>query len=366
MSRRRSNTQMFALPAPPPERIEMAGAAYRRVKVFKHDFFAATCLYEIMGLRFEISDLKSQTSEDYQSQISDFRSQIPDAPCRSRLQAGEAPEPPAQAACRGKAGSGAEEIPNPKSLIRNAFPKIVIKFGRVQPFCGIPGEWYGRLLHDHERSIYSRLAGVKGVPRWAGSLSETAYAIEYVDAAPLDHIPKADVPPALFDRLAELLRTIHERGVAYCDMNKRSNILVRAEEVFLVDYQISFATRDEWPWPLAAMVRSAVRHVQASDLYHLYKHKRRICPDALTPEEQALSRRRSVLHTIHRSLTDPWRALRRRFLRAQFEKGRLASPTAELEDHHQPEKATWRKGQGLGTRDQGPDHAEMAPKQRDR
>jgi hypothetical protein len=72
------------------------------------------------------------------------------------------------------------------------------------------------------------------------------------------------------------------------------------------------------------------------------KHKRRLAPNELAPEEEALSRRRTGLHALHRKLTKPWRALRRRFLRRQHASGRLKSPTAELEDHHQPEKATWR------------------------
>jgi len=83
--------------------------------------------------------------------------------------------------------------------------------------------------------------------------------------------------------------------------------------------------------------------MMGKDLYHLYKHKRRLAPDELTPEEDALSRKRSGVHLLHRKLTKPYRALRRGFLKKQFEKGSLESPTAALEDHHQPEKATWRR-----------------------
>ena len=43
------NTQMFALREPPPRRVEVAGGAYEPVRVFKHDFFAATCLYAGVG-----------------------------------------------------------------------------------------------------------------------------------------------------------------------------------------------------------------------------------------------------------------------------------------------------------------------------
>jgi len=45
---RRQNNPLFALPAAPPEEITLAGARYRIALVFKHDFFAATCLYELV------------------------------------------------------------------------------------------------------------------------------------------------------------------------------------------------------------------------------------------------------------------------------------------------------------------------------
>jgi len=276
----RHNTQLFALPQPPPERVELGGVRYRLVRVFKHDFFAATCLYEAAA--------------------DDLRARNPDAIAR-----------------------------------------IVVKFGRTQVFCGLPTAWYAAFMRAHEEGIYRALAGIPGVPRWAGRVGENGYAIEYVDARPLDHL--AGPPPGFFDRIREVLDAIHARGVAYGDANKRSNILVGpGGEPFLVDYQIAIRRRDDLPWPIGAIVAAVVAYVQRSDLYHLYKHKRRLAPSELRPQEEALSRRRGLLHTIHRKLTDPWRFLRRRFLRGQHRTGRLASPTAALEDHHQPEKATWR------------------------
>ena len=266
---------MFALGRPPRAELEVAGAAYRLVRVFKHDFFAATCLYEAVG----------------------------------------------------------EARP----------ARIVVKLYRTQAFCGLPMTWAGRLMRSREQAIYAALADVRGVPRWVGQVGRAGQAVEYIDAAPLDHLPAP--PPGFFDRLRRLFDDVHARGVGYCDANKRSNILVAEDgEPFLVDYQIAIRRRDRWPWPLRAILRVAVAYVQRSDLYHLYKHKRRLCPDQMTPEELCLSRSRGRLHTLHRKITDPWRAIRRMFLSRQHAAGRLVSPTEDLEDHHQPEKATWRNG----------------------
>lgn len=266
------NNQMFALAGPPPETIALTGCRYQLVRVFKHDFFAATCLYESLDT-----------------------------------------------------GGG----------------KVVVKFGRTTQFCGLPLAWAGRAMRRKEESIYRALAGLGGVPRWIGRVGVTGYAIEYIEGVPLDHVSAP--PEGFFDRLVELMEEIHARGVAYCDANKRSNILIGpGGRAYLVDFQISLRQRDGLLWPWNVITRAVVRYMAVRDFYHIYKHKRRMCPERLTPQQRALSRRRSGLHLLHRKLTKPWRALRRKFLRRQYESGRLISPTAEMEDHDQPEKATWR------------------------
>jgi hypothetical protein len=172
-------------------------------------------------------------------------------------------------------------------------------------------------------------------------LSPTCYAIEYIDAVPLDHLDT--IPPGLFDRLRVVFDEIHARNVAYGDANKKSNILVTGDgEPVLIDFQISLRRRDDWIWPMRNFLNHAVAYLQAKDIYHLYKHKRRLAPEELTAEENELSRKRTGLHALHRKLTKPYRSLRRGFLQRQHTKGQLQSPTANLENHHQPEKATWR------------------------
>jgi len=265
---------MFALPGAPPQRLVIAGSDYRLTRVFKHDFWAATTLY--------------QPADD-------------------------------------STGS-----------------PVVVKFGRAQYFANIPLAWIGRLLADHEEAIYHALAGLDGVPRWIERLSPTSYAIEYVDASPLDHLDPGEIPAGFFDRLRTLFDEIHARDVAYVDGNKRSNILVRGPEPVLIDFQISLRM-PAWPGPLHALARRVIRYFQEKDIYHLYKHKRRLAPAELTEAEQTLSRRRAGLHGLHRKLTKPYRNLRRRVLQRSHQAGALQSPTAELEDHHQPEKETWRK-----------------------
>ncbi|MHC4982813.1 MAG: protein kinase family protein [Planctomycetota bacterium] len=265
---------MFALASPPAATVELPGATYRLARVFKHDFFAATCLYEAAR--------------------------------------------PADAA------------------------KIVVKYMRTRAFLGLPMGWAGRLLAEREQAAYAALAGLEGVARWLGRVGQAALAVGYVKGRPLDQANSP--PPGFFDRLRELFDGMHARGVAYGDANKRSNIIVSADgRPFLVDFQLSVRRRDDLPWPLDAIVRGVVRYMAGRDIYHLYKHKRRMSPSELTDEELVLSRRRGALHSLHRHLAGPWRFVRRRLLRRLNRKGKLISPTEHLEDHYQPEKAAWRE-----------------------
>ena len=264
---------MFALRAAPPSRLNVADADYHLVRVFKHDFLAATCLYE---------------TDDHAT-----------------------------------------------------FPKIAVKFGRDHMFCVMPCKWYGRWLQAHEEAIYRTLAGIQGVPRWVGRVGETGYAMEYIESKPLDHFDKA--PAGFFERLRKLFDAVHSRGVAYCDSNKRSNILVAADgRPYLVDYQIALRRRDDWP--LRNMLHAFIRYMAEKDIYHLCKHKRRMSPGELAPEEISMSRQRTPMHRLLRKLDKPYKALRRGFLRRKCRKGQLVSPTGHLEDHFQPEKANWRTG----------------------
>jgi hypothetical protein len=257
----------FALPHAPAETLDIAGATYRIDTVFKHDFWAAACLY--------VTD-----------------------------------DPAAE------------------------FSKIVVKFGRAHRWKLVPLRWLGRWMIGHECRIYEKLDGLApAIPAYLGRLDAVSFAMEYVDANPLDH---CDTPPeGFFDRLVALFQAVHGRKVAYVDSNKRSNILVRPSgEPCLIDFQISQRrTILNW-WFL--------RYLQRKDIYHALKHKRRMAPDELREDEIAASQRSGLLHKIHAKVSKGYRAIRRKFLRKKYQSGNLDSPTADLETHHQPEKESWR------------------------
>ena len=223
-----------------PARIEVDGCSYVHLRTFKHDFFAATGLY----------------------------------------QAGR---------------------PQPK--------QVVLKIGRRVGFLGVPLGWVGRLLAEHEAEQFRRAGGLDGVPRLVGMWGRDAILHEYIPGHALCRGER--VGDEFFERLSALLAAMHERQMAYVDLEKPQNVLVGEDgRPYLVDFQIS------WPWPAGWLARSVAgrwlgRRLQQGDLYHLGKLQRRFRPDQMTVEQLAKSYLRPWPVRLHQRLTRPATALRR-------------------------------------------------------
>jgi hypothetical protein len=199
-------------------------------------------------------------------------------------------------------------------LYRGPSNLAVLKMGRQSSFYGLPLAWIGRRLTRHEARLYQLAQDLPGVPGFIGTLAGDAGLLhDFVQGHPLERDER--VGDAFFDQLADLLRTLHARDIAYVDLNKRQNILMGDNgRPYLIDFQISL----HWPrrglgrlWP----VRWWLRRFQHGDWYHLYKHKRRLRPDLLTDQEREIVERASFLIRLHRWLTRPIVLLRRALLR---------------------------------------------------
>ncbi len=214
------------------------------------------------------------------------------------------------------------------------YPKVVIKSGRTHRFKCLPLHWLGRWMTSHECRIYERLESLPPlIPVYLGRLDATRFAMEYIDAKPLDHLE--DPPEGFFDRLVKLFEAVHACRVAYVDSNKRSNILVRPNgEPCLIDFQISLRPNIITRWFMG--------YLMSKDIYHALKHKRRMAPTELRDNEVVASQRSGWLHKMHAVAATSYRRVRRKFLRKKYRSGQLHSPTADLETHIQPEKESWR------------------------
>jgi serine/threonine protein kinase len=240
--------QLYACGNDPfPEAIDFEEKQFHFERVFKHDFFAATILY----------------------QQKDSHASSPD--------------------------------------------RIVLKLARSQHLLGMPMRWLGEWLTQHEVAILKKIQNLSGAPKLLDTFGSTGFFYEFIEGANLDN--SKDIPEDFFDELTVFLRKIHERNIVYLDMNKRSNIILDPKgRPHIIDFQISRHIHANFLiWP--SVTARLLNFFQRADFYHLLKHKRRLAPHLLTPEEETLLRHKSRLLTLHRKVVTPLRQLRRNFLK---------------------------------------------------
>ncbi len=208
------------------------------------------------------------------------------------------------------------EGPNPE-----CGEKVILKFGRRHHFLYIPMSWMGWLVSHHEYCTLVRLKDVERIPKILGRYKRTGFFYRYIEGCSLDEKPK--LPKDFFEKLRGTLEQIHSRGVVYFDLNKRGNILLGDDGLpYLIDFQISVMVPSRL-FLFKGLTRRFLQSLQKADIYHLYKHKRKLQPEELTPEEEKLSRHVSLLIRVHRAIAHPFRLTRRAFLKYMYRKGHL-------------------------------------------
>lgn len=223
---------------------------------------------------------------------------------------------PKQVVCRGEKYQHVETFKHDffaaTGLYRGPRGLCVLKMGRQTDLFTFDTGWIGEFLARREAAFYRQLTGLPGIPEYIGRVGRTGLLHAFVPGHPLGQ--KESVSDTFFAELSALLDTIHQRGIAYVDLNKRQNILMGDDgRPYLIDFQISlqlspFATG----W---APLRWLLARFQQADRYHLLKHKRRLKPDQLTPAEREIVERVGVWIQLHRFIARPLTRLRRAILR---------------------------------------------------
>jgi hypothetical protein len=206
----------------------------------------------------------------------------------------------------------------PPSKNRELPCRVVLKLAREQNFFGLPLAWLGRAVCDHEVSIIRHLAGLPQTPTLLARYATTGFIYEYIEGRSLKE--QKQLPNHFCDELLGLIRRVHQHNIIYLDMNKRSNILIGADQKpYLIDFQISLHIGERFLCS-KRLAHSLHQMLQWADIYHLFKHKRKLCPQLLWPHEKQLSRQRTLWIRVHRMVATPLRRSRRvvlRFLQAK-------------------------------------------------
>jgi hypothetical protein len=216
--------------------------------------------------------------------------------------------------------------------------RLVCKVNRRRRFCLIPLGLLGRFVTWSEIRHLQRCRGIRGVPSVIARLGSHTYIYRYIEGRSLSERPV--LPAAFFDDLLHVVRQIHGRKLVHFDLNKPGNILLGDDgRAYVVDFQVSRRIGDRLllSRSLSARLR---RRLQAYDIYHVYKHKRRFQPQLVTEAEDRLSRTPGPLLSLLRILMWPYKHGRRSCLKYLHLQGFL-TPDAGARTCAETDPARW-------------------------
>jgi len=155
----------------------------------------------------------------------------------------------------------------------------------IKDYSGRPAwirQTLGRCLVGRECAAYERLRGIPGIPAFAGRIDSCAFAVEFVEGSDLSRAKRGEVPAPFFDRLLDLLASVHRAGVAQGDLHHRDVIAGPSGRPFLIDFSTAV-----FLGPRSGPLRRRLFEAAcASDRRAALKLKGRHVPDRLTEEEK--------------------------------------------------------------------------------
>ena len=173
--------------------------------------------------------------------------------------------------------------------------------------------WLARWLAGREARALAALGTMPATPRLL-AFDRLRLERSFMDGQAMYLAPPhGDL--AYFRAARRLLQQLHRRGIVHNDLAKEANWLVQADgSPGLIDFQLAMVGRPRARW---------LRLLAREDLRHLLKHKRTYCPQAITPVERRLLKRRSWLRQLWFASGKPvYRFITRRILRWRDNEGR--------------------------------------------
>ena len=136
----------------------------------------------------------------------------------------------------------------------------------------------GRYMIKKEMGALSKLAGIAGIPDDVFKLDSYCVCYRYVEGQTLRDCREA-LSADFFLRLEELVRCMHEKGLAHLDLRYRRNILVTNEmRPAIIDFQ-SGVHLDKVPRIFHDLLKDV-------DISGVYKHWKRFSPETMGAERE--------------------------------------------------------------------------------
>jgi RIO-like serine/threonine protein kinase len=128
-------------------------------------------------------------------------------------------------------------------------------------------------LVKREFSVLRHLEGIPGIPRAYAVLEKRALVLEYIEGLTINKFKAGELPDRVYERLVDLVRAMHARGVVHLDLRQRKNILIAGEQPWLIDFA-------------NAMKGKLTTKLRAIDESALLKFKQRNWPHLMTDADR--------------------------------------------------------------------------------
>ncbi len=163
----------------------------------------------------------------------------------------------------------------------------------------------GRFLIWREKKAYKRLEGFSGVPVLYGSIGGVALIIEEIQGANLGSIEISKrLDEKFFIDLKRLIDSLHDRGIAHCDLKRAPNIMIGNDgNPYIIDWAASISKSEFGFFPLNFIYK---RFIQ-DDLNAITKIKLKWRPESVSLEEKLRYTERSRAERIIRAIRDWFR-----------------------------------------------------------
>lgn len=165
----------------------------------------------------------------------------------------------------------------------------------------------GRFLVWREKKAYERLEGIKGVPVFYGSIDGLALIMEEIAGKSIKAVHQTKgIPEKFYSDLHDLLETVHNAGLAHCDLKRAPNIIVGDDGMpYLVDWSASISADEFRMFPLSMIFRRFVR----DDFNSIVKLKLKYNPEMVSREEKDGYINRGIFERVIRLIRDNARKL---------------------------------------------------------
>jgi RIO-like serine/threonine protein kinase len=137
-------------------------------------------------------------------------------------------------------------------------------------------------LVKREYAVLRHLEGIPGSPRAYAIVEKRALLLEYIEGKTINKFKAGELPDRVYERLADLVRAMHQRGVVHLDLRQRKNILIAGEQPWLIDFA-------------NAMKGRLTSTLQAIDVSALLKFKARNWPHLMTAADREALRSHKFL-----------------------------------------------------------------------